>query len=160
MKVTETIYNKDGKAVGCRGICGGGQEPQTLKKLKVGDCIYNHGDMANASHFGTISRVIIDKWGTHYEIAPDKDLDTGDAPAEEQRKPYTISAAQISPSYLGHGGTRIVTAEAYQSWLARQASDPQDEKADCCEHCGAEVAHKMVGDECYRKCPNGCAIGQ
>lgn len=83
--------------------------------------IYNQGDMANAPHFGTISKVIKDKWGLRYEITPDKDRDDGCCPASEaRRKPYVIPAAGFSPEYLGHGGTRIVTAKEYYAWRKRE----------------------------------------
>jgi hypothetical protein len=85
-----------------------------MEELKVGQRIYNGGDMANPDHFGTITRVEISiKWGTHYEITPD---------ADAERKPYVVSACAFSETYLGHGGTRFVTMEAYNAWRASKMS--------------------------------------
>lgn len=83
-------------------------------KLKVGDRIYNAGDMANPSHFGTVSKVENDAYGTRYTIHPDYD------PEAEAPWPYVISAASLSPVYKGHGGTRIVTVAAYREWRRQQ----------------------------------------
>ena len=88
-------------------------------RLEVGTRIYNHGDMANASHFGTVTEVRTDKWGTNYTIAPDPD---GDYP----HGPYTIPAALVSPAFLGHGGTRIVTEAAFQEYRAASIKRMQE----------------------------------
>ena len=74
--------------------------------LAIGTRVYNHGDMANAPHFGTLTSVRSDRWGTHYVIRQD----SGES--------YIISPAQVSPEFMGHSGTRIVTEEAYKSFRA------------------------------------------
>lgn len=73
--------------------------------LPVGTRIFNGGDMANLEHFGTIIKVETDRWGTHYYIKVD----------DEDRE-YNIPACAISPEYKGHGGTRIVTIDAYNKY--------------------------------------------
>jgi len=94
--------------------------------LTKGTRIYNGGDMANADHFGTITKVETDRWGTRYEITADPlEPNPYDDPNEPdlcllQRAPYWIPACAISPVYKGHGGTRIVTEVAYQTWRKQQ----------------------------------------
>ena len=82
-----------------------------MQKLEVGQRIYNGGDQANPSHFGAITAIRDDKWGLKYEVTPDPD-DFYPWGA------YWIDAISISPVYLGHGGTRIVTVEAFEAWHA------------------------------------------
>lgn len=72
--------------------------------IAIGTRLYNHGDMANASHFSTVTEVNSDKWGTHIKVQTDDGAT------------YQIEACMISPVYKGHGGTRIVTAEVYRAW--------------------------------------------
>jgi hypothetical protein len=79
--------------------------------LKVGTEIYNSGDRANAEHFAVITEIVTDKWGTHLHIVPN---------AESELAPYWIDDCLVSPEYKGHGGTRIVTVEAYRIWRAGQ----------------------------------------
>ena len=89
-----------------------------MKMLEVGTRIYNHGDMANPSHFGTISRVIVDhKWGSWYEITPDA--------GEERTAPYRIPIGIMSPHFSGHHGTRFVTEEEYKRWRAERLAEMQ-----------------------------------
>mgnify|MGYP001616135971 CR=1 FL=1 len=95
--------------------------------MKVGTRMYNHGDRANQSHFGTLTAIKTGAWGTQYEITPDADSGLG--------KPYWIPSALVSLEFKGHGGTRIVTEEAYDTFrnarlaelhatMARQAGAP------------------------------------
>ena len=77
---------------------------------EVGQRIYNGGDMANPSHFGTISEVRITHYGIDYKIVVDGD----------DEKPYWIGHCNFSQEYKGHGGTRLVTLEAYQAWRTEQ----------------------------------------
>jgi len=76
-------------------------------KLTIGTRIYNHGDQCNPDHFGAITSIVTDRWGTQYEITPDPD---------SEREPYWIPPVMFSENYLGHGGTRFVTEEAYRRW--------------------------------------------
>ena len=75
-----------------------------MDTLTQGTEIFNHGDRANASHFGTVSEIKTDRWGIRYLITPEADAD---------RSPYWISASTISSAYQGNGLTRIVTKAAY-----------------------------------------------
>ena len=72
-----------------------------MTPLTIGTRIYNHGDMANPSYFGTITGMN----DNHYEITPD---DCG--------KPAWVLKAMVSPEFKGHSGTRIVTEAAYHAW--------------------------------------------
>jgi hypothetical protein len=84
-----------------------------LSELPIGTRIYNHGDMANRPHFGTVTRHLPHKrWPAQVEITPD---------AGAERDPYTISPAVFSPVYRGHGGTRLVTEAAYYAWREERA---------------------------------------
>ena len=87
-------------------------------KLEVGTRIYNGGDMANIEHFGTITRVQKDRWGTSYWIMPDAD--------SERTKEYSIPPVMVSPEYDGTGRTRIVTEAAYLAWREKQAARFRD----------------------------------
>jgi hypothetical protein len=80
--------------------------------LTVGDRVYNHGDMANSPHFGTVSEVISDRWGVQYRIKPDDGSD--------RSRDYTIPAVMIDPVFKGHSGTRIVPESAYLAWREAQ----------------------------------------
>lgn len=84
-------------------------------RLQVGIRIFNHGDMANPSHFGTITEVAADQWSVRYRIMPDAPLYEGDREA-----PYWIPAALLSERYLGHGGTRIVTESEHRRYRAER----------------------------------------
>lgn len=83
-----------------------------MKRLDEGQRVYNGGDMANASHFGTITGIMDDKWGLQYQVTPDADSD--------RTAPYWVSSAVFSEEYKGHGGTRFVTKEAYDAFRAVQ----------------------------------------
>lgn len=80
-----------------------------IDNLTVGTKMYNHGDMANPDHFGTITRVIKNRWGVKYEI-------TKDEGSAYEYGPYIISAVQVSEKYLGNGMSRIVTKDAYMAF--------------------------------------------
>jgi len=88
--------------------------------LTVGTRIYNHGDMANASHFGTIIAIINSGYGTHYKIKID------DEP--EGRRPrttyeYTAPASMFCEEFKGHSGTRFVTETEYDRWHAASIAE-------------------------------------
>jgi hypothetical protein len=70
------------------------------KLLPIGTRIYNRGDNANISHYGTITGIEISKWGINYEI-------TSDASAE--RNAYLIPKCMIKDVDTGDGLSRIVT---------------------------------------------------
>ena len=75
---------------------------------KIGTRVYNRGDMANAEHFGAITRLFPStKYGPeHYEITPDPDAELD---------PYVVSVTMVCGWDSGNGTTRIVTEAAYQS---------------------------------------------
>jgi len=74
-------------------------------KFEKGMRIYWTGDMANDEGFGTIEVVYENRWGKFVDIAFD-----------DGRFTQGISQHMFSPEYLGHGGTRWVTADAYKAW--------------------------------------------
>lgn len=72
--------------------------------------IYYGGDMANDSGFGKIIKInSSEKWGINYDIRMDDD-----------RIFYGLSPNVFSEKYLGHGGTKFVTKEAYLNWRKEQ----------------------------------------
>ena len=85
-----------------------------MTKLEIGTRVFNNGDMANQEHFGTITNIVVSKWGTDIEITPDAGSD--------RTSSYTVPIAAFSPKYLGHGGTRFVTEAAYKEWRAERIS--------------------------------------
>ncbi len=93
-----------------------------MKLLTKGTRIYNHGDMANVPHSGTITEVKADRWGTQYEITPDPDPER-----ETAKHPYWIPVAMISPEFKGHSGTRIVTEAALEHWRTERLRELQTE---------------------------------
>jgi hypothetical protein len=87
----------------------GRKKMKTLtSKLQKGCRIYYTGDMANDEGFGTITNVKTSKWGTSYDIAYDDGRNTN------------IDKCAFSDEYLGHGGTRFVTLEAYNKFKRLQ----------------------------------------
>jgi len=80
---------------------------ETMKKedLKKGTRIYYNGDMANDEGFGTITSQQSDKFGDFLTIKMD-----------DGREFRSLSPALFSEEYLGHGGTRWVTEEAYKKF--------------------------------------------
>jgi hypothetical protein len=83
-----------------------------LNELPIGTRIYNNGDMANASHFGTITaHKPAGRFTAQVQITPDSDA---------ERPAYWIPPAAFSEKYLGHGGTRFVTESAYRTWRESQ----------------------------------------
>lgn len=77
-------------------------------KLEIGIRIYYGGDMANDEGVGTITEMKTDRWGSHVEIT----MDDG--------REIKVDEIAFSSEYLGHGGTRFVTVEAYNNF--RRAS--------------------------------------
>lgn len=73
--------------------------------LKKGTRIYYNGDMANDDGFGVIVSQEEDKWGIHVNIKMD-----------DGRTFNKLSIGMFSSEYLGHGGTRFVTEEAFQKF--------------------------------------------
>lgn len=78
-------------------------------ELAVGTRIFYGGDMANIAAFGVVTKAYADKWGRFVDL----NLDDG-------RALRRISAAMFSEEYLGHGGTRFVTEQAYNKWRAEK----------------------------------------
>lgn len=79
-----------------------------LADLPKGTRIYYGGDMANNDGFGTITGTESDKWGQFVTIKMD-----------DGRNIKHLPICCFSDEYLGHGGTRFVTIEAYNKY--RQA---------------------------------------
>jgi hypothetical protein len=106
-------------------VCGNpitGIDGGMMERLPVGTRIFNGGDRCNPEHFGTITRVIeSDRFSPQYEVTPD---------AESERKPYAIPLCAVSPAYLGHGGTRIVTEQSYCDWRASKIAAMQTDDAE------------------------------
>lgn len=90
-------------------------ETKTLELTKD-TRIYYGGDMANNSGFGTITEAVRDKWGSFITIKMDDGRDINRLPL-----------CAFSAEYLGHGGTRFVTIEAYNAY-----------RQGLCEHMGIE----------------------
>ena len=79
--------------------------------LTIGTRIYNHGDMANFDHFGTITKIDRkSRFGDQYEITPD----------DEDIEAYWVEPTIFKEEYKGHAGTRIVTEESYKAWREAQ----------------------------------------
>ena len=78
-------------------------------ELTKGTRIYYGGDMANDDGTGTIIEAYVDKWGSFVDITMD-----------DGRKINGLSIVSFSPEYLGHGGTRFVTLEAYNAFRRTQ----------------------------------------
>ena len=79
----------------------------TLSELPIGTRVYNHGDMANCSHFGTITGY---RHG-QVEITPDEG---------GRNIAYCVPAVMFSSVFAGHSGTRFVTEAAYKAYRAEQ----------------------------------------
>lgn len=79
------------------------------KDLTKGTRIYYTGDMANEEGLGVITRQITDRFGTVVDIRMD-----------DKRFFPSISVIAFSDKYLGHGGTRFVTEEAYRDFRQDQ----------------------------------------
>lgn len=81
--------------------------------LKEGVRIYYNGDMANEEGFGVITKRYEDHiWG----VSVDVKMDDG-------RTFPKLSVVIFSEEYLGHGGTRWVTEEAYKEYRKVQISN-------------------------------------
>ena len=74
--------------------------------LEIGTEIFNHGDMANAAHFGTVSRVKADNYGVQVQIQP----------LEAEIPAYWVNDYTFSQEYKGNGMTRLVLRSAYTAW--------------------------------------------
>lgn len=75
------------------------------ESLEKGVRIYYNGDMANEEGLGVITNQQADNWGTFVNIK----MDDG---REFNQLPIII----FSEEYLGHGGTRFVTEEAFKKF--------------------------------------------
>jgi hypothetical protein len=73
-------------------------------ELSVGVEIYYGGDMANHSGFGKIVERTSSRFGDNLKI----EMDDG--------RVINVPPVIFSEKYLGHGGTRFVTREAYDTY--------------------------------------------
>ena len=78
------------------------------ENLEKGVRIYYNGDMANEEGLGIITSQVTDRWGTFVNIK----MDDG--------REFNVSIVIFSEDYLGHGGTRFVTEEAYNRFRQAQ----------------------------------------
>ncbi len=76
------------------------------EQLTKGTRIFYGGDMANDEGFGTITDQLTDKFGDFLTIKMD-----------DGREFRSLTPALFSEEYLGHGGTRWVTEEAYKKFI-------------------------------------------
>ncbi len=91
----------------------------TIEELPVGTEIFNHGDMANHSHFGVVTGIKRNsRFGDQLEITPVN----GPENIPCDRKPYYVPPCMFSREYAGHGGTRLVTKATYLAWREAQYS--------------------------------------
>ena len=81
-----------------------------MVNLKKGTEIYYGGDMANKEGYGVVTKRYWDHYGNHVDIKMD-----------DGREFKAIYTSMFSREYLGHGGTRFVTKEAYLKWREEQA---------------------------------------
>ena len=78
-------------------------------KLEKGVEIYYGGDMANREGFGVITKTGNIGYGDFVNIT-----------MEDGRVKEQIPICGFSEEYLGHGGTRFVTKEAWKKWRDKQ----------------------------------------
>ena len=85
-------------------------------ELTEGTAIYYGGDMANNDGFGTIIKIhpATRYGGEQIQIG----MDDG--------RNFTVSPLAFSEVYLGHGGTRFVTKEAYDAWRNANIAQMQE----------------------------------
>ena len=81
-----------------------------MVKVKIGDRVYIHGDIANPCHWGTVTAFMQE--GNAFQITPD---DADDAP-------YWVQTYMLQDEYKGNGQPRIVTESAYGAWREAQIS--------------------------------------
>lgn len=86
-------------------LCGHPEHP-ARPHPPVGTRMYNHGDMANPPHFGTV----VGYRSRHMEIRPDA------SELYDGKETYCFPAAMVSHEFNGHSGTRIVTEAAYRAY--------------------------------------------
>ena len=70
----------------------------------IGTRVFNHGDMANRSMWGTITEVKTDRFGVWFTVRYDNGL------VDQMPK------SGLSRAYKGHAGTRVVTEAAYNEY--------------------------------------------
>ena len=78
-----------------------------MDKLEAGTRIYYTGDQTNCEGFGTITDVATNRGRTLYKIIMD------------DSRVKNIPSYLFSEVFLGHGGTRFVTLEAYNDYRRR-----------------------------------------
>jgi hypothetical protein len=77
---------------------------ENIVELLVGVEIYYGGDMANHSGFGKIVERTFSRFGDNLKIEM------------EDGRVINVPPVMFSEKYLGHGGTRFVTREAYDTY--------------------------------------------
>ena len=78
--------------------------------------------MANLEHWGTITEILrSERFHDEYRIAPDLDA---------ERNPYTVPLISVYTVDEGHGGTRIVTEQAYNERGDRQIEQMRQAQAE------------------------------
>ena len=75
----------------------------------------NRGEKANVEQGGTSTKVL-HRNDASYGITPDSD---------ENLEPYTVYANSVSTVDKGHGGTRIVTEQAYNELRQQRMTEFQ-----------------------------------
>lgn len=78
-----------------------------MNTATVGTRVYNHGDMANGSMWGTITEVKDGRFGAWFTVEYDNGF------VDQMPK------SGLSKTYEGHAGTRVVTEEAYNEYRER-----------------------------------------
>ena len=72
-----------------------------MNTATIGTKVFNHGDMANHSMWGTITEIKTDRFGVWFVVKYDNGL------VDHMPK------SGLSKTYKGHAGTRVVTEAAY-----------------------------------------------
>jgi len=125
IKCTRLQLVKIANREGIRAIIGDWESEAVERKagmekaeIEIGLRVHNRGDMANLEHWGTVTKIIErERFADQVEITPDP---------EAERKPYTVFPIQISAVDKGHGGTRIVTEQAYNEFREKQLAALQE----------------------------------
>jgi len=101
--------------------------------LKKGTRIYYNGDMANEEGRGTITKQVTDKSGDYVYIKMDDGRDINRLPV-----------MAFSDKYLGHGGTRFVTEEAYKLFRQEAVDRITEELEERKGYSGNEIDDALV----------------
>jgi hypothetical protein len=85
-----------------------------IENLKIGDTLFNHGDMANEQEFIKIIGINKDNPYCYFEVE------------NQKGEKHFISKFIYSPIYLGHGGTRIVAKTEYENFMTQEYKKLKD----------------------------------